>query len=71
MGWHGVANATPGQLDPIFLPSPRIFLQFFTVVFCCFISVAKEISPKILVEINLGLVACKKIQSSLAYTLYI
>ena len=55
MGWHGVANATPGQQDAIILPSLRIFLQFFIVVSCCFIFVAKETSPKMLVEINLGL----------------
>ena len=60
-----------GWQDAIFLQPPRIFLQFFIVVFCCFIFVAKERSPKILVETNLGLEACKKIQSSLAYNLYI
>ena len=46
---HGVADATPGQQDTISL---IIFLQFF---YCCFIFVAKERFPKILVEINLGL----------------
>ena len=55
MGWHGVATATPEQQDGIFLPPLRIFLQFFVVVFCYFIFVAKERSPKILVEINVGL----------------
>ena len=55
MGYHGVATATPGQQDAIFLPPLRIFLQFFIVVFCCFILVAKESSAKSLVEINLGL----------------
>ena len=33
-----------------------IYLQFtFTIFYCCFIFVAKERFPKILVEINLGL----------------
>ena len=34
---------------------PENFLAFFIVVFCCFIFVAKERSPNIFVEINLGL----------------
>ena len=55
MGWHGVATAPPGQQDAIFLPPLRIFLQFFIVVFCCFIFVAMERSPKTLTEINVGL----------------
>ena len=55
MGLHGVANATPGQQDAIVLPPVKIFLQFFIVVSCCFISLAKESSPNIVVEINLGL----------------
>ena len=52
MGWHGVANATPRQQDAILLPPLRIFLQFFIVFI---IVAAKERSPIILVEINLGL----------------
>ena len=48
MGWHGVANATPGQQDASILPPLGIF-------YCCLIFVAKEISPEILVELNLGL----------------
>ena len=55
MGWHGVANAPPGQQDANFLPPLIIFLQFFIVVFCCFVFVAKERSFKILVEISIGL----------------
>ena len=31
MEWHGVANDTSGQQDAIFLPAPKIFLQFFIV----------------------------------------
>ena len=31
MGWRGVATATPGQQDAIFLPPLRIFLQFLIV----------------------------------------
>ena len=57
-----MTNATPGQQDAIFLPPMRIFLQFFIVVFCCFIFVAKERSPNIVVEINLGL--CKMQETS-------
>ena len=30
MGWHGVANATPGQEDTRFLPPLQIFLQLKT-----------------------------------------
>ena len=55
MGWCGVATATAHQEDTIFLPPLRIFLQFFIAVFCCFIFIAKEISPKILVEIKLDI----------------
>ena len=58
MGWHGEANATPGQRDAILLPPLRIFLQFFNG---CFIIAAKERSPEILAEINLGLGTYKKI----------
>ena len=35
--------------------TPENFLAIFYCSFCCFIFVAKERSPKILVEINLGL----------------
>ena len=66
MGWHGVANSTPGQWGAILLPSLRIFLHFF---YSCFIIVGKEKSPKILVEINLGLVQTRKFNLFL-HTLY-
>ena len=72
MGWHGVATATAGQEDTIFLPLLRIFLQFFIVVFCCFIFVAaKERSPKSLVEIHLGLYNIQENSVFPAYNLYI
>ena len=50
LGWHGVANATPGQQNAIFVLPLRIFQQFF---YRCFVFVAKERYPRILVEINL------------------
>ena len=62
-----VANVTPGQENAILLLPLRIFLQFFHGYFAV---VAKERSPKILVEINLGLCTYKKIQSFPAHTLY-
>ena len=40
MGWHGVANATPGQQDASFLPS-------LGIAYRCFIIVAKERFPDI------------------------
>ena len=52
MGWHGVADATPGQQDIIFLTPLNIFLQSF---YRCFILVAKERYPESQVEISLGL----------------
>ena len=52
MGWHGVANAAPGQQDAIIMPHLRIFLQFSIIAFT---SVAKERSRTILVEIRIGL----------------
>ena len=52
MGWHGVANAVPGEQDAISMPTLRIFLQFSITAFTF---AAKERSPKILVEISLGL----------------
>ena len=60
MGWHGVANVTPGQQDTTFLPPPENFLAicyccFLLFFYDCFIIVAKERSAKIVVEINLGL----------------
>ena len=32
MGWHGVANATPGQRDSVFLPPLEIFSIFFVAL---------------------------------------
>ena len=46
MGWHGVANATPGQQDPSFLPPLGNSVNF---VSCCFFVIAKEGSPDMLV----------------------
>ena len=68
MGWHGMANATPGQQDAILLPPQRVSLQFF---YGCLIIVAKERSPKILVEISLGLCTYMEVQSCPTYNLYI
>ena len=45
MGWHGVANVTPGRQDAGFFATPG---KFFAFVYCCFISVAaKERRPEI------------------------
>jgi len=52
VGWHGVANATLGQQDASFLPLLRITLH---ISYCCIIILAKEISPKIIDKLNLGL----------------
>ena len=59
MGWHGEANATPGQQNATFLPPLGIFLHFFN---CCFIFVDNERS-EIVVQLNLGL--CKILESSI------
>ena len=67
MGWHGVATATPGQQDAILLPPLRISLRF--PYGCLIIVAAKERSPKILVEINVGLCTSKKFKLFL-HTLY-
>ena len=58
MGWHEVANATPGLQDASFLP-PLDILQ----PYCCFIFVDKKRSLKILVRLNLGL--CGILESSI------
>ena len=64
MGWHGVPPLGIGCYP---FATPENFLAFF--FYCCFIIVAKERSPKILVEMNLALCTYKKIQSFLP-TLY-
>ena len=51
MGWHEVANVTPGQRDTIFSPPLIIFFP----IFCCFIFVAKKTFPNMLVGIKVGL----------------
>ena len=67
MGWHGVANATPGQQGDIFLPPLGIFIA---IVYCCFIFVAaKEKCPGILVELKFNL--CDMLESSITSYIYI
>ena len=51
MGWHGVANA-PWATGCQHFATPG---NFFAIFYYCFISVVKEKSPEILVELNLGL----------------
>ena len=59
MGWHGVANATYGQQGASFLAPLR---TFSVILYCCFIFRAKDRSPEMLAEINLGL--CDILESS-------
>ena len=59
MGWHGVANATPGQQEDIFFPPLGTFLA---IVYCCFIfATTKEKCPEILVELKFNL--CDMVES--------
>ena len=54
MGWHEVANAAPGNIFTgcQFFATPG---NIFAIFYCFFIFLAKERSPEILVQLNLGL----------------
>ena len=67
MGWHGVADATPGQQGDIFLPPLGISLA---IVYSCFLfATAKEKYPELMVELKFNL--CDMLGSSIVSYIYI